>query len=157
EAGTTTSTVMLACGAGGFGAAAVSREGAMNTPAAPTSIAAAVAMTIVRFDNPLPRLRGGGRVGAEVCLKFFSRGLLSNWIRRCRGVVTATERLECSDLAEQLVAIGVDFVELRLIPVAFCIEQIEIAEGAAVVAELRKLACARLRGHAAAFGLERLL
>src|SRR5262249_23288408 len=127
------------------------------TPAAPTMRAAAVAMTMVRFDSPLPRLRGSDRVVADCVITLVSWDLLANLIRRCRGVVTATERLECSDLAEQLVAIRVDFVELRLVPVAFRIEQIEITEGAAVVPELCELACACLRGHAAVLGLERLL
>ena len=76
-------------------------------------------------------------------------------IRCARGVIAAAQGLEGCDLSEQLVAIGVDLLELRLVPVALRIQQIEVTEGAAVVAELRQLTCTRQRGNPIAFGGER--
>ena len=61
--------------------------------------------------------------------------------------ITAAEGLEGGDLADEAVAVGADLVELRLVPVALGVEQVEVAERAGGVAAAAR---ARARGLSAA-------
>src|SRR5262245_28430668 len=104
--------------------------------APPASASVMVRITMLRRDRT-PRL-GGVPACEDDFIKQIS-WLFAYVIRCAREVIAAAQGLEGCDLSEQLVAIGIDLLELRLVPVALRIQQIEVTEGAAVVAQLRQI------------------
>src|SRR5262249_25700040 len=135
--GETASTVMLATGAAALGAWAAERSCAKIAAVPPSAIAAATAMAMAR------------RFPVNV-LAFMGDNLSVGGLRRIGRGVSAAQSLECGDLAVELVAVRAHLVELRLVPVALGVEDVEVAERAALVAEVGEVAGARERRDAGA-------